>query len=396
MQKRLFFKGELSAVLSLSALLAIRMLGLFMLLPVLATQVAVWAEANEFRVGLALGIYGLSQALLQIPFGFLSDRFGRKNILYLGLGLLILGSLCAAWSTSIWGLILGRFFQGAGAIGCVVLATVADVTREQVRGLAMAMTGICIGGAFMLAMVLGPMIAHLMGVRSLFTLTAILAAIALLIVRHGVPEHVDVRKTQAMSLDFRGLISAESGVLTFGVFCLHALLAMIFLVVPLALHTFYSTEGVWKFYLPILVGSLVVALPLVGYADRKASDSVRWLALLTLIIGISMLIFWNDNFHSLCAAMVFFFVGFNVLEAHLPARVSKLVPKQRKGLAMGIFSSAQFFGVFFGGMIGGLLHVSLGPQKVLLAALMIALSWVAALFWLRHHQQKHMPATNTV
>ncbi len=377
---------ERRSVGSLTLLYSFRMLGLFMVLPLLALYAADLPGASASLIGLALGIYGLTQALLQVPLGWLSDQVGRKPVIVAGLCLFALGSVIAAEAQSIYGIIAGRMLQGAGAIASTVMALVADLTREEQRTKAMALVGISIGLAFALALILGPLLASLGGLSLVFWFTAGLAlcgiGIVLLLVptasRHRGDGEVDARA----GLIGRSLRNVALLRLNFGVFALHTVLMACFLVVPGYLE---QSAGIdrnhhWQVYLPVLVLSIVGMLPLMTVAERGGRPRQMFLlGIALLIIAVATLGFVSIE-SIFYGALWLFFVGFNFLEATLPSLVSKTVFPGGRGTAMGLFSTAQFLGAFAGGAGGGWLLQHFGREAMMgLCLALLALWWLIAL-----------------
>lgn len=368
---------EKRAVAGLAGIFALRMLGLFLLLPVIALYAQDLPGSTPILVGLAVGAYGLTQALLQIPFGWWSDRYGRKSMIAVGLLLFILGSVIAALGEHIITVIVGRFIQGAGAIAATVLALVADLTREQVRSKIMAFIGISIGAVFMLSLVIGPKAAGWVGVKGLFWLTAGLAILALLVLWRVVPNPVRISKDQE-SLSFSQTIPEQLREivqnphlipLDLGIFVLHLVLTAMFVCVPLILtqSSGIAIEHHWRVYLPILMLSVLAMLPLL----KLGADKRRIFQAITIAIGILLLsqlvLGISDNeFWWLCIGLWVFFWGFNTLEALLPSLVSRVAPVEKKGIALGVYNTFEFLGVFVGGVVGGYLFGEFGLLGVTL------------------------------
>ncbi|WP_305910193.1 MFS transporter [Methylomarinum sp. Ch1-1] len=373
---------EKRATLSLASIYALRMLGLFMILPVLSLFTEQMEGATPLLVGLAISIYGLTQALLQIPFGLLSDRFGRKKIIIIGLILFSAGSMVAAVSTTIYGVLLGRALQGGGAIAAAIMALVADLTQEVHRTKAMATIGASIGMSFGVAITLGPILAHYVGVAGIFWLTAGLALLAMLVVLFVVPNPQKVsthRDAELIPSQFSKVISNPDLLrLDYGIFVLHLILTASFVVVPLLLRDAGLLPGRhWLVYLPILVTSMAVMIPFIILAEKKRQMKKVFIgAICTLVIadfGLSML---HGELIGLIACLWLFFCGFNLLEATLPSLISKTAPGDLKGTAMGAYSSSQFFGAFLGGASGGWLYGEYGAIAVFWFAAALAASWV--------------------
>ncbi|HUZ30971.1 MAG TPA: MFS transporter [Xanthobacteraceae bacterium] len=376
-------KQELRAAGSLAAVFSVRLLGLFMIYPVFAAYAGGLSNANSYLIGEALGIYGLTQGLLQIPFGLLSDKVGRKVMIVIGLILFATGSAVAALSTSIGGVILGRALQGSGAVGSVILALVADLTSEENRTKAMAMVGITIGASFMIALGTGPIVANFIGVRGIFWLMVGLALVGIGITQWGVPNPPRLRVHRdaetVPELIGAALRNGQLLRLDLGIFVLHAMLTASFLVVPGLLHNALDipARGQWVVYLPILIVSIVVMLPAIIVAEKyRRMKGVFVSSVAVLAVSQAMLYFGSGNLLVLLAALTIFFSAFNVMEASLPSLITKVAPPDAKGTAMGLYSSLQFLGVFVGGVVGGLANQHAGSAGV------FALTAIAALVWL--------------
>jgi MFS family permease len=374
---------EFRAAGSLAAVFSVRLLGLFMIYPVFAAYAQRLTNATPYLIGEALGVYGLSQGLLQIPFGLLSDRFGRKRMIVIGLVLFGLGSAIAAMSTSIGGVIFGRVLQGAGAVGSVILALIADLTREENRTKAMALVGISIGASFMIAVVTGPILASLIGVDGIFWLMAALAVVGIAITEFVVPTpprvrvHRDAETVPGLIISV--LRHRELLRLDIGVFALHAILTATFLVVPELLRGTLDVaiKNQWIVYLPVLLASVIVMIPAIIVAEKyRHMKGVFVASVAALLVSQVTFYFGVNNFYAVLAALVVFFSGFNLLEASLPSLITKAAPPDAKGTAAGLYSSLQFLGIFVGGVVGGWAHQNGGVAGV------FALTTVVALLWL--------------
>ena len=373
---------ERRTVGALALLYCFRMLGLFMVLPLMALYTAELPGATPILIGLAIGIYGLTQALLQVPFGWLSDQLGRKPIIVSGLLLFALGSVIAAMADSIGGIILGRTLQGAGAIASTVMAMVADLTREEQRTKAMAVVGMSIGLSFTVALVLGPVVASFGDLAAVFWLTAVLAVAGIAIVIYLVPtppvlvsEHVQVRAR--LGLIRESLLNPLLVRLNYGVFVLHFILTASFLVVPGLLEQSFGVdrEEHWMVYLPVLLLSLAGMVPLMVMAERGGRLRQMFMLGITLVIvAVATLDFVSSSLIFYCGLWLFF-VGFNYLEATLPSLLSKSVSAGGKGTAMGVYSTCQFLGAFAGGAGGGWLLQYGGSNMLTGSCLLLAAVW---------------------
>lgn len=355
-------KHEKRAVISLSLIMASRMLGMFMILPVFSLYAAKLSGATPTRIGIALGIYGLTQALFQIPMGSLSDKFGRKKIITYGLLLFAVGSLIAAFAHSITGIIIGRAMQGAGAIGSTVLATVADLTQDENRSKAMAVLGLTIGLSFAVALVAGPAINHAFQLQGIFLTTCLLALIGIVLLHTLVPTPPQLNSHSSASYKNNQAVTTLKNTqllrLNCGIFSLHAILTATFVATPILLtHNMALTQ--WQqtlLYLVVLGLAFVLMLPfiIIGEKRRKLKGFLIGAIAVLLLCEVILM----TEFNSLLAVgitLIAFFTAFTFLEASLPSLVSKIAPLERKGTAMGIYSSTQFMGIFVGGTVGGLL-----------------------------------------
>ncbi|MGH8302005.1 MAG: MFS transporter [Steroidobacteraceae bacterium] len=397
-------KHDLRAAASLAAVFSVRMLGLFMIYPVFAAFARHLAGATPYKIGVALGIYGLSQGALQMPFGTLSDRIGRKTMIVIGLAVFGVGSAVAASATTIDGMIIGRLLQGAGAIGSVVLALVADLTAEKNRTKAMALVGMTIGFSFLVAIVTGPAIGGWIGVGGIFWLMAALApvgiAITLFIVPAAPRPRVQPEAETVPALIGASLRNPELLRLDFGIFALHAMLTASFLVVPGLLRgtLAISSREQWLVYLPVLLVSVAVMVPAIIVAERhRRMKSVLVGGVVALVASQLMLAVGGGDPYVLLAGLVVFFSGFNIMEASLPSLVTKTAPAGSRGTATGIYSSSQFLGIFAGGIIGGWVHEAAGTAAVFLFASAVAIVWLLVAATMRgpalDHDGGRVPAT---
>lgn len=373
---------ERRTMLGLSGVYGFRMLGLFLILPVFALYAERLPGATPVLIGLAIGIYGLTQALLQIPFGLLSDRIGRKPVIYGGMVLFAIGSVVAARSTDIEWIIVGRAIQGSGAVAAAVMALAADLTRDDQRTKVMAGIGMSIGFSFMLAMVVGPAIDGWIGVSGIFWLTAVLAVAGILLIALVVPDATETRvhrDAQAMPSMFKRVLTNPDLLrLNYGIFSLHLILTSLFLAVPLELHRAgIGTPEQAYVYFPVMLISIIAMVPFIIVAEKKRKMKPIFLGAVALI-AVVLLFLWRlpDGLWPLLVTLTFFFLGFNLLEATLPSLVSKTAPVDAKGTAMGVYSTSQFAGAFAGGLLGGWVHGEWGLHAVYLFAGLAALLWL--------------------
>ncbi|WP_114418025.1 MFS transporter [Marinospirillum perlucidum] len=382
---------EIRAVSGLAGLYGLRMLGLFMVLPVMPLLLVDFEGATPLAIGLAVGIYGFTQALLQLPFGWLSDRFGRKPMIYLGLLLFILGSLVAAQAESLGWVILGRALQGMGAIASVIMALLADLTRDEKRTQAMASVGISIGLAFIAAMALGPWLAGWFGLSGLFWLTAVLSLLGMLVLWRWVPSPVKLRRHLDAGIDpgqLKAVVTQPQLLrLDLSIFLLHLLLTAIFVAVPGLLQ-----EAGWTLtehgiiYLVSMLLGFVAMVPLIVIGEKQ--HKMKLLLLTGFVLLAAGLLILLLGGWLLLAGLWVFFIGFNLLEASLPSLISKQAPVVAKGTAMGVYSTSQFLGAFVGGLAGGWVLDTWGANYLLAAAALACLLWLLGL--LGFQQPRHL------
>lgn len=349
---------ERRSTFALSSIFALRMLGLFMIIPVFSVAGQAYQGATPALIGLAVGVYGLTQAILQIPFSLLADRFSRKPLVILGLVLFALGGAVAAMSETIYGVIIGRAIAGGGAVSAVVMALLADVTREEQRSKAMAVMGMSIGVSFMVAFSLGPWLTSIVGISGLFWVTTImgLAAISMLLLVPKVTRHHKNYQQGYVQQLKQVLKMGDLNRLHVSVFALHLLLTAMFIYMPSQLIQFadipLSRHGL--VYLPLLIISLFFAFPSIILAEKhRKMRGIFLTAIAGIVLGLLVLIFGYESKYILLTGLGLFFIAFNVMEALLPSWLSKSAPIQSKATAMGVNASSQFLGAFFGGMIGG-------------------------------------------
>lgn len=380
---------ERKATWGLGTVFSLRMLGMFMVLPVLTTYGMSLAGASETLIGIAIGIYGLSQAIFQIPFGLLSDHIGRKPLIVSGLLIFILGSIIAAVTHSIWGVILGRALQGAGAIAAAVMALLSDLTREQNRTKAMAFIGISFGITFAIAMVAGPIITHAIGLSGLFGMIALLALLGIVITLWLIPTPHSHRLNRDSNI-VRGEISKvltnhKLLKLNFGIMCVHILLMSSFVAFPpLMEQAGLIRNEQWKVYLFTMLIAFVCVIPFIIYAEKQRKMKQVFQACIILMIAAEIILWYSGfNLWGIILGIQIFFISFNVMEALLPSLISKEAPAGYKGTAMGIYSTSQFLGVAIGGSLGGYLYSQDGASTVFAGCALIAFIWFLVSFTMK-------------
>jgi len=390
---------ELRASIGLASIYGLRMLGMFLILPVFA----VYAEhlpggESHTLIGIALGMYGLTQAILQLPFGMASDHFGRKRVIYFGLLLFALGSFIAASAHDIYMVIFGRAIQGAGAISAAVTALLADLTREEHRTKAMAVIGMTIGLTFALSLVLGPALYHLIDIPGIFAMTGVLALLAIVVVKTAVPDprhshfHSDAEAAPAKLRDV--LRNRELVRLNFGIFSLHAVQMSMFVVLPFALK---QTGGIdanhhWQVYLPVMIISFLFMVPPIIYGEKKARLKEVFIASVALMLAAQLaFITAIQNFWGIFIVLSMYFVAFNILEASLPSIISKIAPAGSKGTAIGVYNTFQSLGFFVGGAMGGLLSSYFGASAVFMFGAGLIGVWLVLAF-----RMKPLPAVKNL
>jgi MFS family permease len=374
---------ELRATAGLAGIYGLRMLGLFIILPVFA----VYAEhlpggRDHTMIGIALGAYGLTQSILQIPFGWLSDRFGRKPVIYGGLVLFAAGSFIAAIGTHIYIIILGRVVQGAGAISAAVMALTADLTREEHRTKAMAVIGMSIGATFALSLIAAPVLNRVLGVPGIFAMTGVLALAAMLVVYKVVPDPLESHfhsETEANPAQFGNVLhNPELLRLDFGVFALHAALMAMWVVVPFALkNNGLAVDHHWQVYLPVLLASVVLMVPAIIYSERHGKFKQVFIVAVMIVLGSQIMLgLSTHSFWGLVVSLLVFFTGFNLLEASLPSLISRVAPVGVRGTAIGVYSTVQFVGTFAGAAGGGFLSEHFGGATVFFACAAVLVAWL--------------------
>lgn len=377
----------INSVLPIAAIFAFRMLGLFMLIPVFSVYADNLKHASPALIGIALGSYGLSQGVLQIPFGMLSDRFGRKSILTLGLVFFAAGSVLGGIADSIYTMIVARILQGIGAIGSVLIALLADLTPDKHRTKSMAMIGATIGLSFITAMILSPAIAGHFGLAGIFYCTALLAIAALLLLHFVIPTppQSTFNTTEASPTFFRSVIkNPHLQRLNLGIFCQHFILTATFFMVPLILKQFIAQNvltTLWHFYLPLMTLSFLSIIPIIIVAEKKQTLKT-WFTLAICATSITQLLLSLTYHHwsGFCLLLFIYFAAFNILEATLPSLVSKQAPQKIKGSAMGVYSSSQFLGIFCGGASSGFMYQAFGGPGLFILNALISIGWLTIAF----------------
>jgi len=377
---------EIRASLSLASLFALRMLGLFLILPVFAVHAPQLAGGDsQALVGLALGTYGLTQGILQIPYGMASDRYGRKRVIVIGLLLFALGSFVAAWASDIHTVILGRAIQGAGAIAAPVTAFAADLTREEHRTKAMAMIGGSIGLTFAVSLVAAPALYRSIGMDGIFNLTGALSLAAIWVTLAVVPPEPAVMAGPARPARpgaLREVLrNAEQLRLNLGIFSLHAVQMAVFVVIPAAFVRYggLPVDEHWKIYLPVVLGSFVLMAPPLVQAERRGRMKFLFLSAIALLLAAELgFAVCLTNFGMAIALLLAFFVAFNILEASLPSLVSRVAPAASRGTALGVYNTTQALGLFAGGAAGGWLAQHLGETSVFVFGFAVIALWLGA------------------
>ena len=373
---------ELRASLALASVFGLRLFGMFVILPVFAIYAEKLPGGGSLTlVGIAIGAYGLTQALLQIPFGWWSDRIGRKPVVYWGLVLFAVGSFIAAAAPNIYVIIAGRVLQGAGAISAAVIALASDLTREEHRTKSMAMIGSTIGLVFALSLVVAPWLNQLIGVPGIFALTGVLSIGAIFVVWLVVPpvtEQPVVRRANLLS-DLRQVFAdPQLARLNWGIFALHAVLMALFIAVPFALRDAgLPLDQHWQVYLPVMLASFVLMLPAILGANAQRRLKFWFATSVALLLVIQLAMPWlTANVWGIALFLLIFFTPFNVLEAMLPSLVSRMAPPHLKGAAIGVYSSVQFFGTFVGAAVGGFLYSGWNVTGIVVPGAILLAIWL--------------------
>jgi len=360
-----------------SLIMGVRMLGLFMLFPVMSIYASEYDNSSPLLIGVAIGIYGLTQALFQIPFGYFSDRYGRKPLLILGLSIFFIGSVLSANSTDIIFVVIGRALQGGGAISAVMMAFLADSVSEQSRAKANAFVGFQIGFAFMLSLIIGPIITSSAGLSGLFWVIGLLSIIAILIV-FTLPYAKPIKYYNLSIATFREILNIKLLRLDFSIFSLHMILSSAFIAMPLLIvkNNIVSMVDNWQLYIPAMLFSFIGMLPLIILSEKyKKTKPILLFSITILILSQGMFFTLNLNFSVFLIILTVFFVAFNTIEAILPSLLSRTASTSKRGLAMGIFSTSQFLGTFFGGVIGGLIYNIYDLNSVFLLTIFVSIIW---------------------
>ena len=376
--------SERRSSLGLALIFALRMLGLFLVVPVFELEASHYAGANPASIGMAMGVYGLTQAVLQLPLGMASDRWGRKRLIALGLLVFAVGSVIAAMATTIYGLLWGRAIQGAGAVSAAVTALLADQTRDVVRTKAMAMIGASIGLVFSLALIVSPLLAGWMGLSGMFWLVAVLALLAVVAIFVMVPPEPALHRDAVGGSLAEVLAHPALLRLNVGVFVLHAVQLAMWMVLPrMLVEAGLVKEHHWYVYLPAVLGSFLVMGGVLFRMERKGKLKQVFLASIVLV-GLTQLALWwmsgssagEPSLWTLGLLLLVFFSGFNMLEASQPSLVSRQAPPQARGMALGVYNTLQSLGLFAGGAVGGILIKHSGPQMLFMASGVLMLLWL--------------------
>ena len=406
-------KEIVKKVLPLSLIVALRFFGLFIVLSVLSQYAKDLPGGNAFLAGLALGGYALTQAVLQVPFGVMSDKIGRKKTLLFGLLLFAFGSAVAAMADNIYVLLVGRFLQGAGAIGSVVTAMIADQVREDERAHSMAVMGMVIAMSFAAAMIIGPIIAGAYSVSTLFWMTGALALTALLILFTAVPEPPKiVHHYTEEEAKIKEVFKDKDLVRMYITFLFHSsTMAIAFFIIPILLKNKFgmTTLEYWKVYLPAVVFGILAMAPAAILGEKYGKGKEIFIASIVFIIASFLLMGFSSSFLMFAIGAVFFFIGFNMFEPLLQSFVSKFAKVHQKGAALGVANTFAYVGIFLGGAIGGWLYGSVGEKGLAVAVVVLCLFWIMWIVGMRNpalranlflsseeYDEEKLPALKTV
>ena len=374
---------EIKSSVILASIYSLRMLGIFLILPIFSIYASeLSGRPSEFQVGLAFGIYGLTQAILQIPFGMTSDYYGRKPVIYFGLILFLIGSIIAGISEQIEGVIIGRAIQGSGAISAVLTAFLSDLTSDKSRTKGMAIIGVSIGLTFALSLVISPILNKVIGVPGIFILMSILAFIAIGVVRFFIDEPLVKEKINSKNTkDIKSILKRfDLNRLNFGIFTLHASQISMFMAIPFYLinQGDVALNQHWFIYLLVLLVSFIFIVPMIIYSEKKNKIKEYFIFSIALLFATQFLfIYFANGIVGIMIALIFYFIGFNYLEASLPSIVSKMVPNQRRGLALGVYNTSQSLGIFVGGSLGGFIANFYGYQGAFLFCSLLIMIWLS-------------------
>ncbi len=394
-EKSVFTKEEKRGTISLAAIFALRLGGIFLLLPVFALYTVHLEGATPFLIGMALGGYGLSQALCQVPFGILSDRFGRKIIIIIGLLIFASGSALCAMADSITTMLIGRFLQGSGAIASVIIAYIADITTDANRLKAMSIVGSSIGMTFCLSLIISPFIANNYGVPTIFWITVVLIFCAILYLAFFMEEPKKHADHDEVEINFHSIKTVLKDrkllLLDYGIFFIHLSLTAVFVTLPFYLEEFYDLSELWKVYLPVILVSMLALPPMMILANRKKMEDTLF-RICTVFLMLSFIAFLEaDHSLAICVGgLLLFFIGFNSLSALLPSSVSKQSRREVRGTSLGIYNTSEFFGTFLGGVVGGLFH-GINPHFTFYFLLLLAASWLLFLSRSPGHAPANQP-----
>ena len=370
---------EIKSTLGIAFIYMLRMLGLFIVLPIMSVYLSgLGNETSTFLIGLTFGIYGLTQAIFQIPFGILSDRFGRKRIIIVGLLIFFMGSIVVFLSKSLIMIALGRALQGAGAISAVLLALLADLTTDNARTKSMAIIGASIGITFGISIILSPILNNYFGFQNIFLLIAILSIIAMAVVIFYIPSPVKFLKKEKINYPVKKIIFDKIFLkLDYGIFALHASQIIMFMMIPLMLNELgYPIKYHWQIYLPVFVLSMLAIIPMVILSSKKNMlKSFFLLSVLTLIFVQYLFMNWSNSKQAIMVILLIYFVAFNFLEATLPSLISRLSPKNVKGLVLGAYNTSQSAGIFVGGVFGGFIASQFSDQAIFILSGILLTAW---------------------